>query len=74
MKIQVLAIIILMLAGCGQSRPEAPAKQPSKSTFQQSVEGFTGKTAVDNYHRAADKIKAIDAERKQNFEEDDLAP
>lgn len=45
------------------------AALPEKSVARQAIEGFTGKTAVDAGERTKAKVKAINTQRRQNFEE-----
>jgi hypothetical protein len=47
--------------------PAQPTTEPSVA--RQAINGFTGKTAVDNFQRTKDRIKAIDAQNKKNYEE-----
>ncbi len=75
-----IAIALLGLAGCApvekmtapapavSNPPPVPAAQ-EKSTARQVVEGFTGKTAVDAGQRTMNRVKAIDAQRRQDAEE-----
>jgi hypothetical protein len=74
-----MSALILVLAGCGRPTAEPaaappPPAPPAKGVVQQSIEGFTGKTAVDNYKRTEEKIKTIGAGRKENFKDSELAP
>ena len=71
--------VAFWLAGCMPAeKMTAPAAQPlalsnaappEKSTARQAVEGFTGKTAVGAGERTKTKVKAIETQRQQNFEE-----
>lgn len=80
--IWLIGIAAVWLAGCAPAdKMTAPAGQPpvisnaappEKSVARQAIEGFTGKTAVDAGERTKAKIKAIETQRQQNFEE--IAP
>lgn len=58
-----------MAAPTGQPPAQSNAMPPEKSVARQAIEGFTGKTAVDTGERTKAKIKDINAQRRQNFEE-----
>jgi len=53
--------------------PQTPAPSNAvpqeKSVARQAIEGFTGKTAVDAGQRTKAKIKVINEQRRNNFEE-----
>jgi hypothetical protein len=57
-----LAIFGVLTGGC---KPRAPEQ---KSTAQTVVEGFTGKTAVDQGLSAKKQLQAIDLQRRQDIE------
>ncbi|MBM4162861.1 MAG: hypothetical protein FJ222_00205 [Lentisphaerae bacterium] len=61
----------LGLAGCTPAERTAfpTATAPEKSTVNQVIEGFTGKTSVDAGQRAKAQIKDINETRKESFEE-----
>ena len=64
----LLAISFIgIVCGCGKPPSNTPATPPTtppeKGTMQTAVEGFTGKTAVDQGLKAKDQIKAIKAKR-----------
>jgi hypothetical protein len=68
----LIGIAAIWLAGCAPAdKMTAPsnAAPPEKSIARQAVEGFTGKTSVDAGERTKAKIKAIETQRQQNFEE-----
>lgn len=77
--IWLIGIAALWMAGCAPAEKmtgtsEQPpalsnAAPPEKSVARQAIEGFTGKTAVDAGERTKAKIKAINTQRRQNFEE-----
>lgn len=77
--IWLIGFVALWLAGCApadkkaataeQSPAQSNAAPPEKSTARQAVEGFTGKTSVDAGERTKAKIKAIETQRRKNFEE-----
>jgi len=58
-----------MTAPAGQPPALSNAAPPEKSVARQAIEGFTGKTAVDAGERTKAKIKGINTQRRQNFEE-----
>jgi hypothetical protein len=58
-----------MTAPAGQPPAPSNAALPEKSVAHQAIEGFTGKTAVDAGQRTKAKIKAIEIQCQQNFEE-----
>lgn len=65
------------MAGCAPvdktavptGQPPAQSNATERPVARQAVEGFTGKTAVDSGERTKAKIKDINAQRRQNFEE-----
>ncbi|MFA5043770.1 MAG: hypothetical protein WC381_09570 [Kiritimatiellia bacterium] len=75
----LIGLTALWLAGCapadkkaapaGQPPAQSNAAPPGKSTARQAVEGFTGKTSVDAGERTKAGIKAIETQRRKNFEE-----
>lgn len=75
----LIGIAAIWLAGCapaeknaaptGQSSSASNAAAPEKSVTRQAINGFTGKTSVDAGQRTKAKIKDINAQRRQNFEE-----
>lgn len=70
--IWLIAPVALWLAGCAPADKMAAlsnAAPPEKSVARQAIEGFTGKTAVDAGQRTKAKIKDINTQRRQNFEE-----
>lgn len=60
--VAILAIFGVLTGGC---KPRAPEE---KSTAQTMVEGFTGKTAVDQGQSAKKQLQAIDLQRRQDIE------
>ncbi|MBN1673460.1 MAG: hypothetical protein JXR37_20610 [Kiritimatiellae bacterium] len=65
-----------LLMGCGGQKrtPEKPApaaKQtpPAKSTAQDIIEGFTGKTAVESGRKATGVIHRVQTERDENLKD-----
>ena len=77
--IWLIVLVAIWLVGCapadkmvgmtGQPPVPSNAVPPEKSVARQAIEGFTGKTAVDSGERTKAKIKAINTQRRQNFEE-----
>ena len=68
----LIGIAAVWLVGCAPvEKMTAPsnAAPPEKSVARQAIEGFTGKTSVDAGERTKAKIKAIETQRRQNFEE-----
>ncbi len=70
-----LSLCSAFLAGCGDaSKPSAPVPAAEKkvteqkTTAQTVIEGFTGKTAVDQGVKARDKLRAIDAQHRKDME------
>ncbi len=67
----VLALVGMFLSGC-KPRATAPAPEPKaaeqKSTAKTVIEGFTGKTAVDQGLSAKKQLQAIDQQRKKDIE------
>ena len=69
----------IWVAGCAPAGKKAmTAGQPpalsnaapsEKTVARQAIEGFTGKTSVDAGERTKAKIRDINAQRRQNFEE-----
>ena len=69
--ITVLAAMILV-AGCSQepkaeTKTEAAPKRPS--TAQQALDGFTGRTAVNNGKKAQQQIRDISAKQNKDLDE-----
>ena len=65
----------VLMVGCGQVDQPAPTatggaatNAAPKSTAQEAIEGFTGKTAVDAGQRAKAKLNAIDAARRKDID------
>ncbi|MBU0714528.1 MAG: hypothetical protein KJ964_04145 [Verrucomicrobia bacterium] len=58
-----------MTVTAGQPPPQSNAAPSEKSVARQAIEGFTGKTSVDAGQRTKAKIKDINKQRRQNFEE-----
>ena len=77
--IWMIGFAAIWMAGCAPADKKAvtaaqpPAVSntapPEKSVPRQAIEGFTGKTAVDAGQRTKAKIKDINTQRRQNFEE-----
>ena len=70
--IWLIGITAIWVAGCAPADKMTEKATPSpvdKPVARQAVEGFTGKTAVDAGERAKAKIKGINTQRRQNFEE-----
>ena len=77
--IWLIGIAAVWMAGCAPvekmtgtaALPPAAsnAAPPEKSVARQAVEGFTGKTSVDAGERTKAKIKNINTQRRQDFEE-----
>lgn len=77
--IWLMGITAIWVAGCAPADKKAvtDGKPPAlsnaapseKSVARQAIEGFSGKTAVDVGQRTKAKIKDINTQRRQNFEE-----
>ena len=70
--IWLIGIAAIWVAGCAPAdKMTAPsnALPPEKTVARQAIEGFTGKTTVDAGERTKAKIKGINTQRRQNFEE-----
>ena len=69
--IWLIVLAAIWVAGCMPAEKKAltAGQSPEKSVARQAIEGFTGKTAVDSGERTKAKIKAINTQRRQNFEE-----
>lgn len=68
----LFGIALLCLSGCAPEGKQVAATNsppPEKSTARQAIEGFTGKTAVDAGQRTKLKVKDINEQRRQNFED-----
>lgn len=68
----LIILIACLIGGCcpGLDKPEQ--KKPEKKTVtREAIEGFTGKTAVDNLKRAKPKIDAANETGKQKQEDVD---
>lgn len=66
----VLAIFGVLLGGCKPraAAPSEPKAAGEKSTAQTVIEGFTGKTAVDQGQSAKKQLQAIDFQRRKDLE------
>ena len=73
MKSFVFVFLIACFAGgCCPCFDKTDQKKPEqKSVAREAMEGFTGKTAVDNLKRAKPKIAAADETGKQKREDVD---
>ena len=74
MKSIVLIILIACCAGGCCPYPDKPEqkKPEQKSVVRETIDGFTGKTAVDNLKRAKPKIDAANEagnEKRQDIDE-----
>ncbi len=69
----LLAGILLSASGCSKAAETSkapPAKKTTpKSNMQTTVEGLTGKTAVDAGKKAEEKLNAINAQREEDIKE-----
>ena len=75
----LIGIAAIWVAGCapadkmtmptGQPPALSNAAAPEKSVARQAIEGFTGKTSVDAGQRTKAKVKDINTQRRDNFEE-----
>ena len=66
-----IVIAFFAVAGCPRS-DEMKQKEPEKkSVARETIDGFTGKTAVDNLKRAKPKIDAANEAEKQKREDVD---
>lgn len=75
-RLYLLFIAALFTAGCGtdveSAKPkEAPGKK-QPSVVREAINGFTGKTAVDQLKNAKQKITPANERGKQSKEEIDL--
>ena len=68
----LIILIVFLIGGCrpGLDKPEAK-KPEQKSVAKEAIEGFTGKTAVDNLKRARPKIDTANETGKQKREDVD---
>ena len=66
----LIILIVFLFGGCCPclDKPE-PKKPEKKPVAQEAIEGFTGKTAVDNLKRAKPKIDAANETGKQKRED-----
>ena len=68
-----LIILSALAVGCPSERqassPAATTEQAEKSTGQQAIEGFTGKTAIDAGRRAEQTLNRISIQRDKDYEE-----
>ncbi len=73
-KIAVLSVLCLTCAACGRRQdtppPSVTTNAPAeKSTMTTAIEGFTGKTAVDQLHRAKSTVRDAEAAKKKQMDE-----
>ena len=68
----LIIFVVFLIGGCCPclDKPE-PKKPGKKSVAQEAIEGFTGKTAVDNLKRARPKIDTANETEKQKREDVD---
>ena len=66
----VLVLLGVLLGGCKPRAavPAEPKAAERKSTAQTLIEGFTGKTAVDQGQAAKKQLQAIDLQRRKDIE------
>ena len=68
----LIILVVFLFGGCcpclDKPAPEKPGKKP---VAKEAIEGFTGKTAVDNLKRARPKIDAANEAGKQKQEDID---
>lgn len=61
-----LVVIAFCAAACCPRNDEVKQKKPGKKpVVRETIDGFTGKTAVDNLKRAKPKINAANETEKQ---------
>jgi len=68
----LIILVVFLFGGCypGLDKPE-PKKPDKKPVTREVIEGFTGKTAVDNLKRARPKIDTANETGKQKREDVD---
>jgi len=65
----LIILIVCLIGGCCPCLDKADKKKPEKkSVAREAIEGFTGKTAVDNLKRATPKIEAANETERQKQE------
>ncbi len=71
----VVFLIACCAGGCGPGPDKTEQKKPeTKSIAREAIEGFTGKTAVDNLKRAKPKINATtETEQRKQGDVDELS-
>ena len=67
----IFTLALLVGACCPCVETDKPQKPEQKSVAREAVEGFTGKTAVDNLKRATPKIDAANERGSQSKQEID---
>ncbi len=70
-RLLLLTLLLTLNLSCIPENKKEPKQSEEKSTARQAIEGFTGKTAVDNYQRTKQKIKEAGASEKEKFNEVD---
>lgn len=64
--------LCVLLSGCNKrEQNENQTKTGAKSNAKTLVDGFTGKTALEEGRKAQDKIRGIAADRDQQLEQID---
>jgi hypothetical protein len=66
-RLLLLVGLITLNFSCIPESKKEPKAGEEKSTARQVIEGFTGKTDVDNYQRTKVKIKEAGASEKKKF-------
>lgn len=69
-----LGVICLVCSACSRNPGNPPPAQPTnapaaKSSLATAVDGFTGKTAVDQFKRAKSTVQDAEALKKQQMDE-----
>ena len=69
----VYALAICLACAACRRRPDAPpppiAAPAEKTTMTTAIEGFTGKTAVDQLKRAKSTVRDAETTKKQQMDE-----
>ena len=67
----LMFMLALLVGACCPCAEKEPPKQEKKSVAREAIEGFTGKTAVDNLNRAKPKINSANERGEQSKQDID---